>query len=307
MEGQCPPRHPVPLACIWQRQWTGSRPIPALTECLPYPHPPTHPLPARDLARALADFALCPEFSSLVGSLDPPVSAESGPEYYEEPPGAGDGGEKQISWTPEVEFLGPASEICWAFFVWLVGFVSKSPGDKEYGNFNFERAATKRDKTSLKSLGVCSPGVEAPVTNTGRSFRWGRDDPTARDPRAIGSLRGAGTGPSLDCGGNKRQVTGSPASPAPRGRSRRDSDALQPPRTPGTRQDSGTRPPLPRSPERVLAPHRPRSPPTTSSKFRGSAPRSLPPPRRRPQPAPPPPANAHLTHRRARRQSSREV
>lgn len=90
---------------------------------LPAPH--THPLPARALARALADFALCPEFSSLVGSLDPPVSAESGPEYYEEPPGAGDGGEKQISWTPEVEFLGPASEICWAFFVWLVLFLNR--------------------------------------------------------------------------------------------------------------------------------------------------------------------------------------
>lgn len=132
---------------------------------------------------------------------------------------------------------------------------------------------------------MSSPGEEGPASNTGRTFRWGRDDPTARDPRAIGSLRGAETGPSLDCGGNKSQGARSPASPAPRRRSQRDSGALYPLRTPGTRQGSGTPPPLPRSPERVLAPHGPLFPPTTRSKLHGSTPRSLSPPHRRPQPA----------------------
>lgn len=130
---------------------------------------------------------------------------------------------------------------------------------------------------------MSSPGEEGPASNTGRTFRWGRDDPTARDPRAIGSLRGAETGPSLDCGGNKSQGARSPASPAPRRRSQRDSGALYPLRTPGTRQGSGTPPPLPRSPERVLAPHGPLSPPTTRSKLHGSTPRSLSPPHRRPR------------------------
>ena len=84
---------------------------------------PPHPLPARALARALAPFALCPEFSSLVGSLGPPVSAESGPEYYGEPPGAGDGGEKQISWTQKSNFWDRRRKSVGLFlFGWIIHF-----------------------------------------------------------------------------------------------------------------------------------------------------------------------------------------
>lgn len=74
----------------------------------------------------------------------------------------------------------------------------------------------------------------------------GPDDSAARDRRAIGTLGEGEREPSLSHGGNKRLKARNPASPAPRGRSPQDPDALHPALTPpGTRQ--GSRPPRSRA------------------------------------------------------------
>ncbi|KAI4559468.1 hypothetical protein MJG53_017994 [Ovis ammon polii x Ovis aries] len=57
-----------------------------------------------------------------------------------------------------------------AFMNNLPGLTDR-PCDNKSGNFNFERAATKRDETFLKSFGVSSPEEETPASNTGRAFR----------------------------------------------------------------------------------------------------------------------------------------
>ena len=102
----------------------GSRPTSALIGCLPYP--PPAPRRERALARALVPFALCPEFSSLGGSLDPPVSAESGPEYCGEPPGAGGGGINRYREPQKSNFWDRRRKSVGLFlFGWLVLFLNR--------------------------------------------------------------------------------------------------------------------------------------------------------------------------------------